>query len=211
MPKGYAIEAVSSLPLGYLIGAPLTAAVDAQAQSAKATLDFIQDVGFMPPSPNEDMLFLTPGAVDPAGNPLVPGDLGAARTATFTYSASDPAGNPVQAKLTVPLLSIVPIPMLLIEEMTIDFVAKISEAITSSRKDVDNRRKEGSANASGGWGPVSAGLKASYSSTHTSQVDRSSKYQTELTMSVHVRATSEGLPKGMGRVLDILAATIKSS
>jgi hypothetical protein len=209
MAEGYAVETISSLPFDMLIGAPLTAAVNAQAQGAKATVDFIQDVGFLPPSSNEDMLFPTPGALDAAGGALVPGDLGQVRTVTFTYSTTDGAGAVSTSQLTVPLLTVVPIPNLQIAEMTIDFVAKISEAITSSKKDVDNRRKDASAHTKGGWGPVSGGLKASYSSTHTSSSERSSKYQTELTMSIHVRATSESLPKGLGRVLDILASTIK--
>jgi hypothetical protein len=211
MPAGYAIETISSLPFDMLIGAPLTAAINAQALGAKATVDFIQDVGFIPPSNDEDMLFLTAGATDAAGAPLIPGDLGQVRTVTFTYATTDATGAVSTAQLTVPLLTVVPIPNLQIAEMTIDFIAKISETITSTRKAQDARRLEGSATAKGGWGPVSGSMKASYSSTHTSSSERSSKYQTELTMSIHVRATSESLPKGLGRVLDILAATIKTA
>jgi hypothetical protein len=202
---GYAVETISSLPFDRLIGGPLTAAVTAQAQAAKATVDFIQEVGFVPPSPDEDMLALTPNAAVGAV-PLVDGDLGQVRMVTFRFST--PAGD---STLTVPLLTVVPIPNLQIAEMTIDFVAKISETITSTKNDQDNRRVAGSAETKGGWGPVSGSLKASYSSTHTSSSERSSKYQTELTMSIHVRATAESLPKGLGRVLDILAATVKST
>lgn len=225
MPAGYAVETISSLPFGHLIGGPLTAAIDAQALGAKATVDFIQDVGFIPPNPDEDSLFPTPGAQDAAGQPLVAGDFGQVRMITFTYIASsvpqvDNAGNPVldaagnrvlgpgSVTLTVPLLTVVPIPYLAISEMTIDFVAKISESITATRKAADNRRLQGSSTAKGGWGPVSGSLKASYSSTHTSSSERSSKYQTELTMSIHVRATSESMPKGLGRMLDILEKAI---
>lgn len=209
MPAGYAVETISSLPFGHLIGGPLTAAIDAQSQGAKATVDFIQDVGFIPPNPDEDMLFPTAGAQDAAGNALVPGDMGQVRMITFTYSTIDGAGAVVQSQLSVPLLTVVPIPYLHIAEMTIDFVAKISEAITSTRKAQDNRRLNGSSTAKAGWGPVSGSLKASYSSTHTSSSERSSKYNTELTMSIHVRATSESMPKGLGRVLDILEKTIR--
>ena len=53
MPAGYAVETISSLPFGTLIGAPLTAAVEAQAQAAKSTIDFIQEVGFIPPNNDE--------------------------------------------------------------------------------------------------------------------------------------------------------------
>jgi len=212
MAKGYAVETISSLPFGLLIGAPLTAAIEAQAQGAKATVDFIQDVGFLPPAKNEDMLFLSSAEIPKAddGNPqYAEGDLGAVRMVNFTYSSVDGEGKTGTSKLSLPLLTVVPIPYLEINEMTIDFTAKISEAITSTRQDKDDRRKQGSANVGGGWGPISGGLKGSYSSTHTSTSERSSKYQTELTMSIHVRATSESMPRGLSRVLDILASTIK--
>jgi hypothetical protein len=206
---GYAVEQISSLPFDQLIGAPLTAAINAQAQGAKATVDFIQDVGFLP-TPNADALF--PDA--PAGG-IVPApadaDFGPVRMVTFQYQALDANGVVGQRTLTVPLLTVVPIPYLQISEMTIDFVAKISEAISETKKDTDTRKKAGSVSTKGGWGPVSGSMKASYSSTHTSDTERSSKYQTELTMSIHVKAGSESLPKGMGRILDILTAAIQSN
>jgi hypothetical protein len=204
MPN-YAVETISSLPFDTLIGAPLTAAIDAQAHGAKATVDFIHDVGFIPATTNEDPLF----PVDSQGQPAAVGDadFGDVRMVTFTYSLADGTG----ATVTVPLLTVVPIPYLYISEMTIDFVAKISETITATINSTDTRATAASAQAKGGWGPVSGSLKASYSSTHTSNSERSSKYQTELTMSVHVRATSESMPKGLSRVLDILASAIKGT
>jgi hypothetical protein len=212
MPGSYAIETISSLPLGMLIGAPLTAAVNAQAQAAKATLDFIMDVGFVPPDPNKDAIFPdTPQAPDSQGN-VSPLAIGPVRTVTFTYERTDtdPSGNPIKAALTVPLLTVVPIPYLNIDEVTIDFVAKISESIAQSHKDNDSKVATLSTQAKAGWGPFSASLKGSFSATHTSTNERNSKYQTELTLTIHVRATSESIPKGMGRVLDILTSIIKS-
>jgi hypothetical protein len=210
--KGYAVQTISSLPFGMLIGAPLTAAVQAQSQAAKATIDFIMDVCFLPAAPGKDALAPTDGSP-----PAPEADVGAARLVKFSYktTAVDPA-DPTKtitkdAIITVPLLSVVPIPFFQIDEMTIDFVAKITEAVTSSLGDKTTAVKEASAHAEGGWGPVSAGFKGSLSSTHSSTSEKSSKYQTELTMNIHVRASSESMPKGMGRVLDMLAGLIKQS
>ena len=209
---GYAIETVSSLPFGTLIGAPLTAAIEAQAQAAKATVDFIQEVGFVPEDADEDALFPSDGDGDEP-------DFGEVRMVTFSYASNAVplAGDDADAvgagtvTLTVPLLTVVPIPYLAISEMTIDFMAKISESITATKKTADDRRLQGSSTAKGGWGPVSGTLKASYSANHSSTSERSSKYNTEMTMSIHVRATSESMPKGLGRILDILEKAITSS
>src|SRR6266705_2512939 len=64
MAKNYAVETVSSLPFGMLIGAPLSAAIDAQTQAAKATIDFILQVGFMPNSATQAGQLADPDPAD---------------------------------------------------------------------------------------------------------------------------------------------------
>ncbi len=248
MAKNYAVETVSSLPFGMLIGAPLNAAIEAQTQAAKATIDFIMQVGFLPASvagaANPAAALADPDPVDVSRSDAVPAanlnpatNAGQTRMVTFMYTTTNEdaavvaaaaaaataaagatpatiaaavAATNQTATITVPILSVVPIPFFSIDEMTIDFVAKITEAITASSRASSNSVKSASAQGQGGWGPVSGGFKAGMSSTHTSTSERSSKYQTELTMSIHVRASSESMPKGMGRVLDMLAGLIKS-
>jgi len=251
MAKNYAVETVSSLPFGMLIGAPLNAAIEAQTQAAKATIDFIMQVGFLPTSaivpgvggapatlnadPNPVDITQPDSAPATTDNPTT--NAGQTRMVTFSYTTSnaDPAvvaaaantaaaapgatqatiaaavaATNQTATITVPILSVVPIPFFSIDEMTIDFVAKITEAITASSKASTQIAASASTQGQGGWGPVSAGFKAGLSSTHSSSSERSSKYQTELTMSIHVRASSESMPKGMAKVLDMLAGLIKS-
>lgn len=284
MAKNYAVETVSSLPFGMLIGAPLSAAIEAQTQAAKATIDFILQVGFLPASAiavgagGAPALVADPNPVDVTQPDAVPAltanpstNAGQTRMVTFTYATTNedaavvgvaaaaaaaaaaqanaagaaaavqnvagvtpamtaaanaaaaaqgataasvaaaivPSTNQT-ATISVPLLSVVPIPFFSIDEMTIDFVAKITEAITASSKATSQSVKSASAQAQGGWGPVSGGFKAGMSSTHSSTSERSSKYQTELAMTIHVRASSESMPKGMAKVLDMLAGLIKS-
>ena len=220
MAKNYAVESISSLPFGMLIGAPLTAAIEAQTQSAKATIDFILSVGFLPPNTaagqlaDPDPVDITKADALPAPNADPTTNAGQTRMVTFSYSTTDPNLPPpgiTTANITVPLLSIVPIPFLQIDEMTIDFVAKINEVITSNSKGSAQSVKEASAHASAGWGPISGGFKGSLSSTNSSSFERSSKYQTELTMNIHIKASSESMPKGMGKVLDMLAGLIKKA
>lgn len=200
---GYAIQNVTSLPFRHLIGGPLVAAIEAQAMAAKSTMDFIMDVGFTKP---------TDDIADPTKQP----DIGDVRAVTFKYKAdvvkADRTGTEnKEFSLTVPLLTIVPIPYLAIEEMTIDFMAKITEAISSDRSTSNESAKNATLEAKGGWGPVSASFKGSLSSKHSSTSSSSSKYNTELTMNIRVRATQDDMPAGLMKVLDILAGVVKAN
>ena len=65
----YANRILGSIPYGTLIGAPMTAAVEAQALSAQTSIDFIRSIGF---ESTEDGT-----------------DFGAVRQVTFSYSRRD--------------------------------------------------------------------------------------------------------------------------
>ena len=72
--------------------------------------------------------------------------------------------------LTVPLLTIVPIPYLRIDELTIDFMVKITEEVRSTeKKDSETAFQAG---ANGGfkswWNPVSVDFNTSLSTKHSS-------------------------------------------
>ena len=147
---GYAIENITSLPFGQIIGGPLVAAIDAQGQAAKSTVDFIAQVGFEPPGDTEDPF------LDSSEDEVMSPTIGAIRTVTFTYRRTDGDTNN-EVTITVPLLTIIPIPFFAIEEMTIDFMAKITESVISNRKSASTSLKKASTHARAGWGPFSAG------------------------------------------------------
>jgi len=199
---GYAIQTVTALPFRHLIGAPLVAAIEAQGMAAKTTTDFIMDVGFTKP---------TDAVAEEGTNP----DVGDVRTVTFKYTAdvvkADGTTEKKDFTLMVPLLTIVPIPYLAIEEMTIDFMAKITEAISHDRSNTSQTAATASLEAKGGWGPVSVGFKGSLSHKHSSTATSSSKYNTELTMNIRVRATQDDMPAGLSKVLEILSGIVKAS
>jgi len=50
MPNFSMGDQFRGLPMGDLIGGPLTAACDAQVRLANATADFIKVIGFLPPA-----------------------------------------------------------------------------------------------------------------------------------------------------------------
>ncbi|MBI5179435.1 MAG: DUF2589 domain-containing protein [Nitrospinae bacterium] len=176
----------------------MRAAIQAQGEAAKATVEFIKAVGFEEPSSTTETSNM---------------DAGKVRNVVFQYTRKDASGASSDAKLEVPILTIVPIPFIRIEEMTIDFTAKITETIEAKSDSADKSDKSVSvaAGGSGGMGfwKASVDFKASYSASHTSSEQRSSKYNVEFTVNVHVRAVQDSLPAGLSRILGILEANIK--
>lgn len=197
----YAIRTLTSIPFGHLIGGPMKAAIEAQALAAKTTVDFIQTVGFE--QKNDD-----PFSTDDNN-----ADVGEVRNVVFSYTQVNDKGESTAASLTVPILTIIPIPFIRIDEMTIDFMAKINEMQSSSNTATSTRMNNHKYQTKfkfgwGGWG-ASGGFSASHSSKHSSTASSNSKFQTEFTMNVHVRAVQDDVPAGLSRMLNILEAAIK--
>jgi hypothetical protein len=181
-------DELSSIDFQSMIGGPLIAVIKAQAQSAQTSV-----VGFNDPEADEN-----------AGMPTM---------VTFTYEkpveSKDEAGDitvtPTAFNLTVPILTMLPIPFIRVEEVTIDFNAKINsvaESTTSASSDLNT-----SLSVKVGWKPVSAELKCSYSNKKSSSA--TDKTERTYSLVIHVRAVQDELPAGMERLLGILESNIK--
>jgi len=180
------------LPMADLIGAPLTAACDAQIRLANATADFIKYIGFEAPT--------TPG-----GTP------DKTRTANFQFKRlkQDPANPGVSTEedvtLNVPLLAIVKVPSLAITKVDITFDMEVKSSFVA--KEGSSSSGSFSADMKVGWGPFSAsvhmeGSVASHKE-NTRSSDNSAKYH------VQVLAEDSGMPEGLSRVIDILQTAIQ--
>lgn len=186
-------DELANLNFESMIGGPLIAVIKAQAQSAQTSVDFIKSVGF--------------NASDAKENPGMP------TMVTFEYDkpveGKDKDGNvtitPTKYKLTVPILTMLPIPFIRVEETTIDFNAKITsvqETTTTSSHDLN-----ASLGVKYGWGPVSVNLKVSYS--YKKSTTAGSKVERTYSLAIHVRAVQDELPPGTDRLLSILENNIK--
>lgn len=174
-------EQFAGLEMDKLIGAPLTAAADASIQLANSTADFINKVGF-----------------DGNGN---------LRTVAFGYqhrsANEDGTTNLDEMKVDVPMLAIVPIPNLQVDEVNILFDMEVKQSEKSeSSLDVGVQL-----NATAKFGPVKVSVTGNVSAhqSNTRSSDNSAKYH------VDVRATNHGIPEGLARVLDMMAANIAPS
>lgn len=171
-------EQFAGLEMDKLIGGPLTAAADASTLLANSTADFINRIGF-----------------DANGK---------VRTAAFMYQKrsvnEDGTSNLDEMKIDVPMLAIVPIPNLQVDEVNILFDMEVKQS----------EKQEGSmdlgASVTGtlnlGIVKVSVTGNVSAHSSNTRSSDNSAKYH------VDVRATNHGTPEGLARVLDMMAANV---
>lgn len=201
MPNFSMADQFRGLPMGDLIGGPLTAACDAQIRLANATADFIKVIGFLPPT-------------NPA-NPPDPNAVGDVRNVTFKFDRPsqsklpDPANPdaplPMETvELSVPLLAVVKVPNLSINKVDITFDMEVKNSEAS--KESTDMQAAMEAQAKIGWGPISATVKISGSvSSHkenTRSTDQSAKYHVE------VHASDDGMPEGLARVLDMIATSV---
>jgi hypothetical protein len=115
-----------------------------------------------------------------------------------------------EATIEVPLLTIVPIPFIRIDEMTIDFKANISSTKETADKTAESTQASAKAKGSARYLFVKASLEASFSSKKDSESTKNSRYSVETTIDVHVHAVQDELPAGLSKMLDILADTIKA-
>lgn len=193
-----ATKQLGSLPFGNIIGGPLVAAVEAQAKAARSTVEFINAVAFTTPAP-------TSGETTPTSGQNAPRVL---QTVEFTYKSGTQ-----DVSLKVPLLTIVPIPYIRIDDMTIQFKANISAETTTADTTNSSTALNVNASASGkaSWGvaSVEASFSAAYSAKKDSTSAANSKYAVEYTMDIYVHAVQDDMPAGMQKVLSLLNDSIK--
>jgi hypothetical protein len=192
-------QLLNDIPFGKVIGGPLVAAVEAQAQAARSSVEFIQQVGFEKAGGQQ-------------GQPAGPGDdLGPVRTVTFKYKKGDPTDptKAIDAELVVPLLTIVPIPFIRIDNLTLDFKTSINAETSTEKVESTGSSASAEATVGGSYWFVKASFKGSVSSKKDSTSTQKSKYSVEYTIDVNVHAVQDDMPAGMSKVLNILVDGIQ--
>lgn len=175
-----ATSSLKSLPFGNIIGGPLVACVEAQAQAARTSWEFIQNVGLY-----------TDGEEKKTVN------------VSFQFIKD---GH--MAQVTVPLLTIVPIPYIAINSIDINFKANISASAASAEKENSSSAADVKTSASARYFWARGSMNASYSSKKDSSATKDSKYSVEYTMDVAVHAGQDSMPAGMAKVLEMLNNSI---
>lgn len=109
-----------------------------------------------------------------------------------------------QVILSVPFLSIVNIPSLMVKTVDITFDMEVKSSESHRDESTEELAVDGFGKV--GYGPFSAGVKlhgaVSAHQENTRSTDRSAKYH------VSVQARDDGMPEGLSRVLDMLQKSI---
>ena len=104
------------LELQQLIAAPLVSTIEADALSAQKYLDFLMKFAFE--------------SFDP-----VTGRTGQLRLITFAYTEQGADGKTHRREASIPLLTLIPLPLLHVEEADFDFDIKIIDALTEKAEE----------------------------------------------------------------------------
>lgn len=168
-----------ALPLEFIVSAPLTAAVKAQAVASETTLNFIKG--------------------------LIPN--GVPTKVSFSTDYNELDDNNVVKKRTLkveaPLLSLVPIPHLRIDKVKTCFRFEITQSFSS--KEVRDKGLEIGAETGALLSPwVNATLKGSVSSKSSEEsiMNRSG------VLEVTVEASESPIPEGLARILNLLSRSV---
>jgi Protein of unknown function (DUF2589) len=204
------VQELNSLDFSVYIGGPLQAAVDAQHAASMSQVKFIKEVGFITTAANA-------AATPPV---LASTDL---RYVDFKYKKRVPNPNfgklpaeavPAGANVTnefldqeitikVPFLTMLTIPALRIEEINIDFNAKLTSVETTAA----SSEFAGSAELSAKFWKVKFKASASYKRSTSSTTNVEKTYN----LGVRVRAVNDELPAGLDRILTMLEDSIRVS
>ena len=91
--------------------------------------------------------------------------------------------------------------------MTIDFNAKLTDAVTRNTNSEFELGAEVKAWYSAFWSPIK--VDARVSATYNQKSSTTENSQREYSMQIHVRAVQDEMPSGLSRMLDMLEQAIK--
>lgn len=188
------VQELNSLDFSVYIGGPLQAAVQAQNAASMAQVSFIKEVGFETVNNEEKLRYVDFEYKKSVPNP------------DFDNTSPPGPGNlqfiEQTVTIKVPFLTMLTLPALRIEDMTIDFNAKLTSTETS------NVSSEFAASAELGINYKIVNFKASASYKRTA----SSGTSTEKTynLGVRVHAVNDDIPAGLDRILTMLEDSIVS-
>jgi len=206
-------QELSSIDFESMLGGPLVAVINAQAQAAIATTNFIKEVGFKKKevAEGDEQTPETMGTEEPIYvsfkypketmpyTPAVYNDEG-----VETSPAKE--GKFVPQILEVPILTMLPIPFIRIDEVTIDFNAKINS--TTYRQTDTSLKIDAELEAKAGWFWGSAKLKVSTS--YQRSTTQGKTVNRDYSLQIHIKAVQDEIPPGMDRLLSILENVIIS-
>lgn len=172
------------LPMEDLISAPLKAVCDSQKQLAKSTHEFMTQIGF---DSNEK------------------GELTGTRMLEYQFERPVNDGTTANIKVKAPLLTLVPIPSLAVNEVNIDFQMEVTDTETITAKNASTIDTEASGSVGFLFWKASVKMngKVSSSRENTRTTNQTAKYQ------IRVNARQQPPTEGLSKLMDIMASCVE--
>ncbi len=196
-------QELSSINFESMIGGPLCAVIRAQSQAALSTINFVKEVGFkkLPDAKSQGW------DEQDVGDPVYVTFHYQRLVSPYTPAEGENPEKPAkyeEVKLSVPVLTLAPIPYIRVADTKIAFKAKI-DAIEKTSIDT-TLKVDGKLNAEAKWFFGSAKLEVS------TAYQRDTKEETQTTRSysldIEVHAVQDEMPGGLERILTILESQI---
>jgi len=178
------------LSLAQLIGAPIHALVDAEAQAAMATARCIRAVGF------------TGNADDGDGM----GDLGDLQMARFTRRRRNADGTEEDVEVQIPLLSMLPIPALQIKDAELDYTVKIVQTEAMPSREAEVNRLMGPKR----MGPLRE-TPATLRATFARDARPSDRRSVDMLVKMKLRIEQADMPGGLAQLLALATETSRQT
>lgn len=172
-----------------LISGPLVATIDADSISSRRYLNYLLDLTF-------------------ESYDRKTGKAGKMRTLDFTYQTQD-VGGPHTQRISIPLLTLVPLPLLQVKEADFDFDIQIVDAL-SADKDAAFSLKNGSSPEKE---ESTEGVKLRVSMAQASREGKTTEgVRKSLTanMKVKVRMQQADMPGGLSNLLHLTTSNVQS-
>lgn len=167
-----------------LISGPLVATIDADSISTRRYLSYLYELAFESYDANT-------------------GKVGKLRMLEFTYTTQD-CGISKQQRVSIPLLTLVPLPLLQVKEVDFDFDIQIIDALsadensTFSLKAKDNERPEG------------VTLRVAMAASHIEgNTERKARQGLSANMKVRVKMQQADMPGGLSNLLSLTTNSLQ--
>ncbi|MTI32113.1 DUF2589 domain-containing protein, partial [Xanthovirga aplysinae] len=184
----YSINKVKSLSLYQLIGAPLHALVEAEVQAVQSSLQYILTHGFEQNGEEEGY--------------------GKLKMLTFTHKGTNSNGQEVIKETSIPLLTLLPIPLLSIKNAELEFNLKVTDFKRESLSPLNKTYGKKDLEQDRALSPDRIGFSATMgvnSRENTSSTD----YQIRVKMNVEQSDMPSGLSKLLGLVEEESSSKVK--
>ena len=164
-----------------LISGPLVATIDADSMSTRRYLSYLYELAFDSYNPET-------------------GEVGNLRMLEFTYNVQD-NGTQRQQRVSIPLMTLVPLPLLQVKEADFDFDIQIIDAVSADKQSTFSLKGKND-----GEDPIPEGVKLRVSmaaSNIEGNMEKKVRQGLAANMKVKVKMQQADMPGGLSNLLNL--------